>query len=154
VTLHDQRRRIWNTAFTSKGKHTLVARLKNITKCSLALHLYEPRVNLLVSKLDEIIAVGIGKPVNVTTQFSWFGFDTMGDLTFSKSFNMLSDQRWHFMVTRLKTSIGLLGPFTPVPWLMRIGFAMPIFKVVREWNSMINWGADRMVERICVGHNL
>ena len=74
----------------------------------------------------------------------------MGQFAFSKSFGMLKDQQWHYCVQMLRAGLALVGPFTPVPWLVRIAFDIPVLRVVRDFQAMAAWCARRMDERIKV----
>lgn len=74
----------------------------------------------------------------------------MGQFAFSKSFDMLKTQAWHHVVQMLRAGLELVGPLTPVPWLVRIGFDLPILSVVRDFQKMEAWCAERMDERIKV----
>lgn len=74
----------------------------------------------------------------------------MGDFAFGKSFNMLEDKEWHYSVVMLRRALNLLGPLSSVPWLVQLAFSLPFIPIVRDWNKMITWCADRMKERIQV----
>lgn len=86
--------------------------------------------------------------MNVNQYFYWFSFDVMGQFAFSKSFDMLKDQTWHHAVRMLRAGLELVGPLTPVPWLVRIGFDLPILQIVRDFQNMGAWCAARIDERI------
>lgn len=72
----------------------------------------------------------------------------MGQFAFSKSFQMLNDQKWHHAVCMLRAGLEVVGPLTPVPWLVRVGFDLPLLQVVRDFQGMEAWCAARMDERI------
>ena len=72
----------------------------------------------------------------------------MGDLTLAKSFGMLVDERFHYAVLMMRDFMWLLGPFSPTPWLCRLGFGIP--GVARGWNKWLDWCEHRMSERIVV----
>lgn len=72
----------------------------------------------------------------------------MGQFAFSKSFGMLEHQRWHEAVQMLRAGLALVGPFTPVPWLVRIAFDIPILRVVKDFRAMVIWCTQRMDERM------
>lgn len=79
----------------------------------------------------------------------WYGFDVMGEIVFSKSFGMLNNKRWHHIITRLQEAIGLLGPFTPTPWLIQIAFRMgPRIGALRDWFDMRDWCEQQMKTRL------
>ena len=74
----------------------------------------------------------------------------MGQLAFSNSFGMLEEEKWHHAISLLRKGLELVGPFTPVPWLTRIAFDVPILPTVRNFVKMEEWCARRMDERISV----
>ncbi|KAL8696833.1 MAG: hypothetical protein Q9224_002597, partial [Gallowayella concinna] len=113
-----------------------------------ALENYDSHVKEFAHQLEYIIAENAGKPITINQYFYWFSFDVMGQSAFSKSFNMLKTQKWHHVVQLLRAGLELVGPLTPVPWLVRIGFDIPIMPVVRDFQKMEAWCAERMDERI------
>ncbi|KAL8678451.1 MAG: hypothetical protein Q9186_005189 [Xanthomendoza sp. 1 TL-2023] len=129
--VHKHRRRVWDHAFTTE-----------------ALENYDSHVKEFAHQLECIIAENAGKPITINQYFYWFSFDVMGQSAFSKSFNMLKTQKWHHVVQLLRAGLELVGPLTPVPWLVRIGFDIPIMPVVRNFQKMEAWCAERMDERI------
>jgi tryprostatin B 6-hydroxylase len=133
---HNARRRIWDHGFSSK-----------------ALAFYEKHVveyaETLATSLDELSRNG--QSANVCDWFYWFTFDVMGEFAFARSFHMLRDEQWHFAVRLLRKAMSLLGPFSPVPWLVQIAFyIVPWMYIVRDWLAMMQWCKDRMGERINV----
>ncbi|KAI1386119.1 cytochrome P450 [Hypoxylon trugodes] len=131
---HDIRRGIWNKGFSNK-----------------ALAIYEERVveyaEMLASQIERLAREGT--TVNVSDWFYWFTFDVMGEFAFARSFGMLQDEKWHFAVRLLRKAMGLLGPFSPVPWIAQIAFyTTPWMFVVRDWLAMMQWCRDRMSDRI------
>ncbi|KAL9122404.1 MAG: hypothetical protein Q9187_001041 [Circinaria calcarea] len=124
---HDHRRRIWDRAFTVK-----------------ALEGYEKRIQTYGLLLEKHIASTSGKPVDVSTWFYFLSFDVMGDFAFAKSFKMLESKEWHYAVLMLRRALNLLGPLSSVPWLVQLAFSFPVIPVVRDWNKMISWCAERM----------
>lgn len=131
---HDSRRRIWDRGFSTK-----------------ALAVYEERVveyaETLAARIEEIARQD--EPINVTDWFYWFTFDVMGEFAFARSFSMLRDEQWHPAVGLLRQAMGLLGPFSPVPWLAQIAFYVtPWMFGVRDWLAMMQWCKQRMGERI------
>lgn len=73
----------------------------------------------------------------------------MGDLTLARPFGMLVDERFHNAILMMRDFIWLLGPFSPTPWLCRLGFGIP--GVARGWNNWLDWCKQQMSERILVG---
>ena len=117
----------------------------------LAIARYKERALKYVRMLEEHVAtdVAMGRPTSVGTLFSWFGFDFMGDFVFAKSFNMLRNQEWHSVILTLRKGLSLLGPLTPVPWLVHFGFNVGGFvPLVKNWFAMIAWCRRQMENRI------
>ena len=48
----------------------------------------------------------------------------MGQVAFSKDFKMLEDAKWHAGIKVIRDGLAVLGPLTPVPWLMILGSDM------------------------------
>lgn len=71
------------------------------------------------------MTASVGSVVTLSSQFHFFSFDVMGDLSFGKSFNILSTGKKHFAIQLMDNGITFLGLFTPTPWLARIGFSIP-----------------------------
>ncbi|TGJ87545.1 hypothetical protein E0Z10_g1202 [Xylaria hypoxylon] len=131
---HDIRRRIWDKGFSAKALSAYERRVINYTEA-------------LTSQIDQISREG--EAVVVTDWFYWYAFDVIGDVAFSKSFNMLRDKQWHFAVKLLRRAMSLLGPFSPVPWLAQIAFHFfPWAYLIRDWFKMLRWCKQRMEERI------
>lgn len=133
---HDMRRRAWNRGFSSK-----------------AIPFYEERIEeyaeLLTRRIQDLAKRG--DPVNVSEWFEWFAFDVMGEFAFARSFGMLENEHWHPAVQLLKDAMGLLGSFTPVPWLAQTGFQLvPWLSIIRNWQTMLQFCRDSMNERIQV----
>lgn len=110
--------------------------------------MYEKQVKTYALQLEQAIAQNVGKDININRFFYWFSFDVMGHFAFSKSFGMLESQHWHNSIQMLRSGLALVGPFTPVPWLVRIAFDLPILRIVRDFQSMETWCAKLMDERI------
>lgn len=128
-SFHDKRRRIWDQGFGTK-----------------ALNQYEPQVDHYTSLLTSAVSQRLGVPLDLTTWFHYFSFDLMGQLSFGKSFNMLATGQRHFAIDLMRDGMTLLGLFTPMPWLARIGFSIP--GVASGWKSMFVWSDAQMRERI------
>lgn len=110
--------------------------------------LYEKQVKIYANQLEQAIAQHAGQATEINSFFYWFSFDVMGQFAFSKSFGMLRSQTWHESVQLLRAGLALVGPFTPVPWLVRIAFDIPVLRIVRDFQSMASWCTKRMDERI------
>ena len=75
----------------------------------------------------------------------------MGEFAFAESFDMLDNQHYHHMILMLQRALNLLGPFSPVLWLARIGFALfPYVWRMADWNNMMAYCQEKMNQRIKV----
>ncbi|KAK2735826.1 hypothetical protein FQN57_001103 [Myotisia sp. PD_48] len=129
---HDQRRRVW-----TKGMSTS------------EMVVYEGHIVSQVKKLEGIISEGAekGESINFSTYSYFFSFDVMGLFVFSRSFDMLTAEKWHSSITTLRRAMKILGPLSPVPWLAQIGLRwLRGYWVIKDWHAMVKWCEDRMVE--------
>ena len=74
----------------------------------------------------------------------------MGQFAFSKSFNNLREKRLHEAIRMIHSGMSLIGPFTPVPWLVRIGFENPVTTIARDLHKLLKWCSEQTDERINV----
>jgi len=96
-------------------------------------------------------AASSDQPVDVTSLCYWFAFDVMGEFAFAESFGMLDNQHYHHVILMLRRALNLLGPFSPVLWLARIGFALfPYVWRMADWNNMMAYCQEKMNQRIKV----
>lgn len=73
----------------------------------------------------------------------------MGDFVFNNSFGMLQSQEWHHIIILLQRALSLLGPFSPVPWLVQLGFKLlPRVWILKDWFDMVAWCEKQMRKRI------
>ena len=76
----------------------------------------------------------------------------MSDLAFGKPLNMLESDDYHFAVGLLQDGMNLLGPLSPVPWLVRIGYSIP--GVAQNFKNLLTWSAEKLRYRIEVRSRL
>ncbi|KAI1413310.1 cytochrome P450 [Hypoxylon sp. FL1857] len=137
--IHAARRREWLRGFTSK-----------------ALAQHEEKILKHIDELERRIEEDAlsRKPSEVRDLFYWFGFDVMGDFIFNKSFNMLSNQEWHYIVLRLQRSLAFLGPLSPAPWLIQLGLRLgPRVWVFSDWHDSMDWARSTMRTRLQEGQS-
>ncbi|KAI5862504.1 cytochrome P450 [Durotheca rogersii] len=131
---HAVRRRQWNRAFSTK-----------------ALQVHEQKIMCHLNELDRHIeADAKGSYVsNARNLFYWFAFDAMGDFVLGKPFGMQQNQEWHHIIFRLQRALSLLGPLSPTPWLIHVGFQLAprVFRL-RDWFDMVAWCQTQMDARI------
>ncbi|GME33310.1 Cytochrome P450 [Neofusicoccum parvum] len=136
--LHNKRRRIYDQGFSTK-----------------ALTNYEPRVQSKVSTLLENFSKRAGQPLNVTEWMSFFAFDVMGDVVYSKDYNMMAkadgkieaDGR-QATLQNLHDGMKFLGYGGTVPWILRMMVQAGIkndFQIMQSWcrgpmrDKQANW---------------
>ena len=93
-------------------------------------------MKVYADQLEQLIAQSEGQPVNANRYFQWFSFDVMGQVAFSKDFNMLRGAKWHAGVKVLRDGMEILGPLSPVPWLMILGSFIPT-RQARDFSKMV-----------------
>ncbi|KAI0480040.1 cytochrome P450 [Xylariaceae sp. FL0804] len=105
---HRRRKRAWDRGLGAK-----------------ALASYEPRINAKVDLLLSLIAKSDGKPVNITAYCMFFGFDVMGEIGFSKDFQMLKLATEHSAIRGLHDNMAAVGILGTMPWLMSMLSKIP-----------------------------
>ncbi|KAL8952041.1 MAG: hypothetical protein Q9222_002028 [Ikaeria aurantiellina] len=135
-TEHSQRRRMWDTAFTPQ-----------------ALEGYNKKIISYSQRLERKVADSIGKAVNASSLLYQFSFDLMGDFAFARHADEDDslNKQWYSAIAALHKGMGLLGPLSPVPWLLHIGISLPLLSIVRDWNNMIAFCKSCMDDRMEVG---
>ncbi|KAH6876594.1 cytochrome P450, partial [Thelonectria olida] len=83
-----------------------------------ALAQYEERIVSKVDLLMSRIANHEGIAIDMTQYATFFGFDVMGEVGFSKDFDMLNSGNKHTAIQGLHESMGAVGVLGTVPWLM------------------------------------
>ncbi len=89
------------------------------------------------NQFERLVEESKGQPIVVNRYFQWFGFDIMGRVAFSKDFNMLKGAQWHSAIKILRDGMAMLGPLTPVPWLMCLGSDIPMGSA-RDFKNMVS----------------
>ncbi|SCN80761.1 related to pisatin demethylase cytochrome P450 [Fusarium fujikuroi] len=105
---HSRRRRAWDRAFSSK-----------------ALRDYEPRVVKYTSQLLDRMEATQDMPVDIAKWFKFYSFDTMGDLAFGQSFNMLTGGVKHPFMALVESHMVMAGTFSQLIWLFPLLRALP-----------------------------
>jgi hypothetical protein len=73
-----------------------------------------------------------GEPIDIAFWANMFSFDAMGEVGFSKDFNMLTDEKEHQAVKALHDSMVFVATMTHVPWLMQLMGTIPGMTAVFE----------------------
>ncbi|CZR49867.1 uncharacterized protein FPRO_16074 [Fusarium proliferatum ET1] len=105
---HSGRRRAWDRAFSSK-----------------ALRDYEPRVVKYTSQLLDRLDQSQDIPIDIAKWFKFYSFDTMGDLAFGQSFNMLTDGAKHPFMALVESHMVMAGTFSQLIWMFPLFRVMP-----------------------------
>ena len=152
---HRLRRAEWKRGFSAKCGYCSHDTFDGLPadNATLAVAQYEEKILKYIDQLDESISADVEalRIVDVKDRFYWFGFDTMGDFVFNKSFNMLEDQKWHHIIILLQRALSLLGPLSPVPWAVQLGLRLlPRVGLIKDWHGMRSWSEQQMQERIKV----
>ncbi|KAK7701449.1 hypothetical protein SLS57_011734 [Botryosphaeria dothidea] len=135
--LHNKRRRVFDQGFSTK-----------------ALNSYEPRVQNKVNTLLERLSAFDQKPVNVTEWMSYFAFDVMGDVIFSKEYNLMQAGDGKILangiettLTKLHDGMKMLGYFGTVPWVLRM---LTQAGISGDWGVMHEWCRGAMRDKQAV----
>jgi cytochrome P450 family 628 len=133
---HKERRRIWDRAFNTK-----------------ALKEYEPRINRHTALLMQQLEDRAAKDLRFDQWINFYSFDVMGDVGFSKSFDMLEKGREDRVIRKLHASMKPLGVFKDITWLMNLMLRLPILQ--KDLKEFMQWSADVLKERkkVCVLSN-
>jgi hypothetical protein len=116
----------------------------------IALESYEAPIQKYADQLDRYIEKRIGQPINATQSLYWFSFDVMGQFAFSRSFGLLENERWDETIESLHNGMSLMGPLSPVPWLVQMIFKITFLPDVRKWKDMNTWISRQLKERLKV----
>jgi cytochrome P450 len=129
---HKRRRKAWDYAFNAK-----------------ALREYEPRLNrhtlALVSQLKEQAK---NPSIRFTNWANFYSFDVMGDVGFSRSFDMLKKGEEDEMIKLLHDSMTPLGTFGHITWGLNL--ATRTAAGAKALIDHTNWTHKVMEERIKV----
>ncbi|TVY16496.1 Cytochrome P450 monooxygenase FCK2 [Lachnellula arida] len=126
--LHDKRRRIWDRAFTMKGKmlFKLIEKTTSSTdETLLALREYESRVRTYTNQLISVLDTKTGQSINASLWFNFYSFDIMGDMAFGQSFDMMKSGEKHSAIEILHGGMKPLGVFTPISWILPLLLDIP-----------------------------
>ncbi|KAL8896385.1 MAG: hypothetical protein Q9192_003121 [Flavoplaca navasiana] len=111
-----------------------------------ALKDYEHRLKRLAVQLQQAVGQSDRRAINVSRLFYLYSFDVMSDLAFGEPLHMLTSNSNHFLVGLLQDGMDLLGPLSPVPWLVRIGLSIP--GVASNFKTLLTWSAKKLEHRM------
>ncbi|TFK45830.1 cytochrome P450 [Heliocybe sulcata] len=128
---HSQRRKVWDRGFTDK-----------------ALKSYEPRIIAHSLELISHLSSRASSEESVDLMFwcHFFGLDVMGDLTFGKSFDIMSEKREENPVFKHSyASKAVVGTLITIPWLFLLVQRLPV--VGQQRADWIGWCGKQLEER-------
>ncbi|EWY92019.1 hypothetical protein FOYG_08925 [Fusarium oxysporum NRRL 32931] len=105
---HSRRRRAWDRAFSSK-----------------AFRDYKPGVIKYTSQLLNRLEQSQATTIDITKWFKFYSFNTMGDLAFGQSFNMLTGGVKHPFMALVESHMAMASTFSQLIWMFPLFRAMP-----------------------------
>ena len=115
---------------------------------------FHPRIVRLSHSLSRCISAYGTDEVDVDEVMSWFSFDVMGDVVFSKDFNLLESRTWSPAIKHRDRALALVGPIGDAIWIARLAFLLvPFYGIVKDWFRMVGFCEDRIRERQRVGND-
>lgn len=99
----------------------------------------------------DVIQNKVNKPLNISDWFNYYSFDVMGDLSFGKSFNMLTDGKDTYFLKQLHADMKMIGLFSHLTWLFPFFKRIPVVNL--DYLKMWNWVGNRVRERIEVSYS-
>lgn len=125
---HKERRKTWNRAFSAK-----------------ALRKYEPRLNRHVRVLMNKMMDHAHEPtVSISSWFSYFAFDVMGDIGYSRSFGMMEKGREDEWIALVHKSMAPMGVLTHIPWMSSLLLRTPLQRDLLKFIALVH---DILTER-------
>ncbi|KAF1956545.1 cytochrome P450 [Byssothecium circinans] len=129
---HRERRKLWDRGFNTK-----------------ALKEYESRLNRhalgLMEKLGEQAELGGKEGVRISSWNSFYSFDVMGDIGFSRSFGMVEKGREDDLIAASHRSFAHLGYLTHFPWLTMV---LTRTKTgAKDLTDFLSWTRKVLIER-------
>jgi tryprostatin B 6-hydroxylase len=103
---------------------------------------YNQKFEQYITKLDKCIEDDVisDNTTKVTDIIYWFTFDAMGDFILSMPFGMLDSRAWNEIIKKVQKGLCLLGPLSPVPWLLNLGLRFgPRLGFIRDWHNLESW---------------
>ena len=126
--------------------------IRSISDIPPALREHESRLNHFALQLRDAIRHSNKPSINVSKLYYLYSFDVMSDLAFGEPLNMLVSDENHFAIDFLHDGMDLLGPLSPVPWLVRISLGFPGF--ASNFKKLLSWSAKKLQHRMQVQPDL
>ena len=154
VPVHNRRRNVWSRALSTKGSEVhsfIVFQTLDVFDYCTAITSYQDRIKQQIRVLLQTLSedVKANRPVEMNKVLYWYAFDAMGEFAFSKDFGMMRRRKGHRILKWIRGGLSILGPFSPVMWLIRIGFAcMPLMGTVSDWGNIVAFCRKQLESRV------
>jgi cytochrome P450 family 628 len=125
---HRERRRVWDNAFNVKS-----------------LRDYEPRIHRHTIELINQLRARESKSLRASNWFNFYSFDVMGDVGFSRSFDMVSKGKEDKLISDLHASMAPAGLFRNIMWSISLLLRIP--GAGNEIKNFISWTHGVLKER-------
>ncbi|KKZ65931.1 hypothetical protein EMCG_08341 [[Emmonsia] crescens] len=131
---HAKRRRIWDRGLGIK-----------------ALTTYEPKIlGHCADLLTQLSAkTRDGAPIQIGPWMNYFGFDVIGDVAFSKQFNMIKDGKAAEILETFEMARPITGSLVCVAWTFIILQRLPVVRAI--WSARVKNHASEIAERVKLG---
>ncbi|KAI1283341.1 cytochrome P450 [Xylaria sp. FL0933] len=111
-----------------------------------ALTNYDASYTKLTTQLHALIIESCSKKIDIVELIYRWSFDVMGEITFSKSFQTLTQPHSRPHMNTLRRFLSFLGPCSPSPWLLILGASLPW--IAEGWKRMFKTFEACLSERI------
>ncbi|KAJ4396529.1 hypothetical protein N0V93_000749 [Gnomoniopsis smithogilvyi] len=116
-----------------------------------ALDVYEPRVRSKVDLLLSRIARHEDTPLDATELAMFFSFDVLGDIGYSRDFDLLKTGEHHEAITAIREQTVYIGTLSTVPWLFSmIVNSMEVLSnigIKTSFNIFLDWCTQQVDAR-------
>ncbi|KAI1395669.1 cytochrome P450 [Hypoxylon fuscum] len=113
-----------------------------------AMKSFNVRVSHHVKALCNCLRAYGNQTVLVNDIVSQFTFDVLGDILFSRNYNLLATNGGHPYFEHRKDALPVLGPINDTTWLGHMIFCLaPFWSRVRDWFYMVTFSVEQMQKR-------
>ncbi|KAF2707643.1 cytochrome P450 [Pleomassaria siparia CBS 279.74] len=127
---HEMRKRIWEQGLSQKSLRAYESRIVK-------------HIDGLILKISTRSAAG--EPMNASLWLNYLSFDIMGEVGFSRGFEMLEKGGKLDVLSILENGQKGLGVLGTVPWLFMLVTKIPMLK--REHDVFVRWCEKQMLDR-------
>lgn len=86
---------------------------------------YQPQIQRKVNILIQQLHKRQNQSIDITQWTTYYSFDVMGEIAFSRDFKQLDDGAEHFAITAMHAQMEDIGLLGAVPWLMHLLACIP-----------------------------